>query len=387
MTRELNLLRYVLIIIPAVIAIYVYEYADYDMFTLYFLLLLLLATLGSKIPPRFAIVPGALELLYTVWLCQQYGALMMFPAISAMLCYSRLQQKHTAAALFSLHLVVLNIALSGSSAATIAISNLTFLLSAALIVQLLRAGRGRTDTLFLYDELRRKHFELEEARARLLQFTAQVESAAQAEERVRIARQLHDDIGHRLIRVKMMTEAVIHTLPAAPEAGMGMLEQIRDQLAGSMDDMRAALKRIHYAPQLEGAYALDRLLEEVGRDTGIATNYKVQGIPFPLYPSIQIVLYNNAREAITNALRHGKADSVWISLSYLEYEVRMEAGNNGRLPGEESLLRLENGGGMGLKGMGERTALLGGTLELNPEPQFTVITRLPVYRQRESLEV
>ncbi|MFD2881148.1 histidine kinase [Paenibacillus rhizoplanae] len=65
---------------------------------------------------------------------------------------------------------------------------------------------------------------------------------------MRIARQLHDDIGHRLIRVKMMTEAAIHTLPAAPETGLQMMNQIRDQLSGSMDDMRAALKRINHTP-------------------------------------------------------------------------------------------------------------------------------------------
>lgn len=200
---------------------------------------------------------------------------------------------------------------------------------------------------------------------------------------MRIARQLHDDIGHRLIRVKMMTEAAIHTLPSAPDTGLQMMHQIRDQLSGSMEDMRAALKRINHTPQLEGAYALDRLLEEVGRDTGIATSYTVQGIPYPLYPSLQVVLYTNAREAITNALRHGKADSVWISLTYTDHEVSMEAGNNGRLPEEDPLHKLHHGGGMGLKGMTERSVLIGGTLELRLQPQFTVITRLPVYRQPE----
>lgn len=202
---------------------------------------------------------------------------------------------------------------------------------------------------------------------------------------MRIARQLHDDIGHRLIRVKMMTEAAIHTLPAAPETGLQMMNQIRDQLSGSMDDMRAALKRINPAPQLEGAYALDRLLEEVGRDTGVSTSYTVQGIPYPLYPSLQVVLYTNAREAITNALRHGQASSVWVEVTYTEHEVRMETGNNGKLPEEEALYKLHHTGGMGLKGMHERSALIGGTLELRLQPQFTVITRLPVYRQPEGV--
>lgn len=383
MNRELKFLRYGLIIVPAVISIYIYP-MDYDYFTLHILLLLLLVTLGARLPKQLPLLAALLELLFTSWLCYQYGALLIFPAISAMLHYTRLKLGGAASILLlMLHAAVLNTAFVHSSPLEITYMNFTFLLAAVLNELLYRTGRGREDTLFLYDELRKKHFELEEARNRLQQFTSQVENAAQAEERVRIARQLHDDIGHRLIRVKMMVEAAVHTLPAAPDAGMDMMGQIRDQLAASMDDMRSAVKKINYTPQLEGAYALDRLLEETGRDTGIQTSYHVQGLPYPLYPSIQVVLYKNAREAITNALRHGKAAAVWISLTYIDHEITMEVGNNGSLPDGEQLNRLQSSSGMGLKGMRERTSLVGGTLTVQAEPQFSVITRLPVYRQGE----
>ncbi|MEK5036031.1 sensor histidine kinase [Paenibacillus sp. FSL R7-0302] len=383
MTRELILLRYGLLMIPAILSIQVYAFADYDWFTLHFMLLMLLVTLGARQSSPLSTLTGGMELIFTAWLCYEYGPLMVFPALSAVISYTRLQPKNTALAFFCIHLALLNAALLHAAPAVLVYMNLTFLLCAGLNLLLLRAGRGRADTLFLYDELRKKHFELEEARARLLQFTSHIEVAAQAEERVRIARQLHDDIGHRLIRVKMMTEAAIHTLPAAPETGLQMMNQIRDQLSGSMDDMRAALKRINPTPQLEGAYALDRLLEEVGRDTGIATSYTVQGIPYPLYPSLQVVLYTNAREAITNALRHGQASSVWVEVTYTEHEVRMETGNNGRLPEADPLSRLPGSSGMGMKGMSERCSMVGGTMELRLQPQFTVITRLPVYLQPE----
>ncbi|MEK5240036.1 sensor histidine kinase [Paenibacillus sp. FSL L8-0470] len=382
MIRELNSLRCGLILLPAVITIYVYDYADYELFTLHFLLLLLVVTLEYRLPKSLPLL-SCIELLFTAWLCRQYGTLMIFPAISALLHYSRQQSKAVSVVFTYVHLAVLNIAFSQSTPAEWGVMNLTFLLAVFLNVLLLRTGRGREETQFLYDELRRKHFELEEARSRLLQFTSQVENAAQSEERVRISRQLHDDIGHRLIRVKMMVEAAIHTLPAAPESGMKMMDQIRDQLAASMDDMRAAVRRINVAPQLEGAYALDRLLEETGRDTGIETTYSIHGYPYPLYPSTQVVLYRNAQEAITNALRHGKAAAVWITLSYSEQEVVMEVGNNGKVPEGDQLRRMQGSGGMGLKGMTERTNLIGGTLELRTEPQFTAITRLPVYRQAE----
>ncbi|WP_379157353.1 sensor histidine kinase [Paenibacillus sp. sgz5001063] len=386
MNKEMNVLRYALIIVPALIAIYLYDYADYELFTFHFLLLLLIATLGKRFPRLLGTLSGGVELLYTAWLCRHYGGLMIFPAISTLLYYSRLERRPVVLVFFALHLATLNIALSGSDPRVLAYTNLTFLLTAMLNRLLLKSGRGRDETLFLYDELRKQHFQLEEARSRLLQFNAQIEVTAQAEERVRIARQLHDDIGHRLIRVKMMSEAAIHTLPHSTETGMDMMIQIRDQLSASMDDMRAAVRRIHYGSQLEGAYALDRLLEELGRHTGIETSYQVQGMPYPLYPSIQVTLYKNAQEALTNALRHGRATAVWIQISFSAEEVVMAVGNNGERPQENPLTKLRGGGGtggMGLQGMTERTRLVRGTLTLQLEPEFTLITTIPIHRQPE----
>jgi len=381
-TRELKMLRYGLIIVPSFIAMYVHEYDDYGRFTLHLLMLLLLVALGSRFPDLFIPLFCVLEMLFTAWLCYIYGSLMLFSAISALLVYSRLLPRYIPAIITSIHLILLNAAFMETAAITQVFANLTFLTAYLLSDQLNRMARGRDDTLMLYDELRKRHFELDEARSRLMQYAAQVENAAQTEERVRIARQLHDDIGHRLIRVKMMMEAAIHTLPSAPDTGLAMMGQIRDQVSASMDDMRAAVKRINHAPQLEGAYALDRLLEETGRDTGIVTSYSVEGVPFPLYPSLQVVLYKNAREALTNALRHGEAKEVWIKVTYTEGEVTMEVGNNGVIP---DMLPVRHGsaGGMGMKGMTERTRLVGGVLELRLQPHFTVITRLPVVKVSE----
>ncbi len=379
------MLRYGLIIFPAVLSIYAYTYASYELFTLHFLLLLLLVTVRARIPKVMPVPAAACELFLSSWLCYHYGFLMIFPAVSTLLSYSALRERRVSVGLSCLHLLMLNLAFAVNQNGLLewGAMNLTLLLAWVLNGLLHKTGRGREETLLLYDELRRKHFELDEARTQLLQFTAQIENATQTEERVRISRQLHDDIGHRLIRVKMMVEAAIHTLPVSPETGMGMMNQIRDQLAASMDEMRAAVKRIHNDPRHEKTYDLDRLLEETGRDTGIKTAYHVQGMAYPLYPSIQVVLYKNAREAITNALRHGKADSIWITLAYRETEVVMEIANNGVLPGREALGRLMDGGGMGMRGMQERASLIGGTVECTGAAPFTVVTRLPVFSQQE----
>ena len=93
--------------------------------------------------------------------------------------------------------------------------------------------------------------------------------------------------------------------------------------------MRTAVKQMNPARRITDDYSLDRLLEETGRQTGIETELILQGIPYPLYPSQQVVLYKNAREAITNAIRHGEAKRVQIILDYGEQDIRMEVSNDG----------------------------------------------------------
>lgn len=230
-----------------------------------------------------------------------------------------------------------------------------------------------------YDDLRKKHYELDETRNRLLLFTKQVEGAAQAEERNRISRQLHDDVGHRLIRAKMMMEAALQIIPKDQDKGMTMLLQIRDQLTSGLDEMRAAVRRMKLPEEVSGIHALGRMLEEVGRETGLRTNLTVEGNPYALYPSQELILYKNAREAVTNALKHGHPESVNIVISYKDREVCMAVSNDGALP--ETMPSETKG--LGLTGMKERCALAGGQLDISLSPFFTITTRLPVVRHEE----
>lgn len=381
-------LRFGLILVPAAAGLYVGNIDHYGRYTLFILIFLALAVLGryfSAIPLIMA--STFLEFIISWWLCQQYGLLMVFISLSSACTYLVISHVPLRYILLGIHFVVLNGSLQSYDMLWLVSANLLLILITVFIGILVNTSGSREETLRLYDELKRKHFELEEARSRLQQFAHQVEGAAQAEERSRISRQLHDDIGHRLIRVKMMMEAAIHTVPLDKSRGMELLYQIRDQIGSSMDEMRSAVKRMNPAKQLTDAYSIDRLLEEAGRETGIRTALLMEGMPYPLYPSQQVVLYKNAREAITNAIRHGQADQVEVLLHYGEKELCMEVSNNGEVATEEAFGGTESSGigkhGLGLSGMLERTKVIGGTLEIRRQAPFTVITRLPVYRKSE----
>lgn len=159
-----------------------------------------------------------------------------------------------------------------------------------------------------------------------------------------------------------------------------MVRLIRDQLATSMDDMRSTLHKLQPDSYVSNAYALDRLLEEVGRDTGMKTHYEVHGPSHMLYPSIQIVFYKNAKEALTNALRHGNASSITVELVFRDQEVSMSVSNDGKINPHSS-----KGSGIGQEGMRLRTQMVGGVLEIQSAFPYTVITRIPITNQIDIL--
>ncbi|MGQ8873640.1 sensor histidine kinase [Paenibacillus sp. TSA_86.1] len=395
----MGFLQYGLLFVPAVLFSLTLPMHSEAVYTLYILI-----AAGLAVANRFT-RSGAeqsllflAEILWAGWLLAQYGPFMFFISLSVLYVYMYRLDGSIRWVMLGIQFITSNFAMHwyyttppmlnleavavqvetftwfSDCVKVIIAGNLLLLMTAALSWQGAKTANSREQLENVYDELRHKHYELHETRAQLLLFAKQLEDAAQAEERIRISRQLHDDIGHRLIRTKMMSEAALLTIPLNTEQGTEMVKQIRDQLAASMDDMRNTLHKLRPDFHASDAYALDRLLEDVGRDTGIQTNYEICGQPYVLYPSTQIVLYKNAKEAVTNALRHGKASSIGLQLVFEHQEVCMIIRNDGST---HSLLDGVTTG-LGHEGMRQRTQFIGGTVEIQSTDPYTVITRIPV---------
>ncbi len=400
----MRFLQYGLIIVPAVLYMLMLPLDNEAVYTLYIIIALGLSVWKDStrsITQQWLLLLA--EILWSCWLIASYGPILLFLALSVLYVYIYRLEGSRRWFMFAIQLVASNIALAWyysvplapqpglttlnttttlftAEATAIVLGNLLLLITAALSWQGSRTASSRGQLEQVYDELRSKHYELQEARAQLLLFTKQLEGVAQAEERTRISRQLHDDIGHRLIRTKMMSEAALLTIPLNTEQGTEMVRQIRDQLATSMDDMRSTLHKLQPISYASETYDLNRLLEEVGRDTGVKTNYEVHGQSHTLYPSVQIVLYKNAKEAVTNALRHGNASSITVELLFGDQEVCMSVSNDGKINPHSS-----KGSGIGQEGMRLRTQMVGGTLEVQSAYPYTVITRIPITNQMDIL--
>jgi signal transduction histidine kinase len=273
-------------------------------------------------------------------------------------------------------LVCMNAAMPGQEPVLYLFANTVYAAFAFLLLHFRHMTVHRSELQHLYDELRRKHYELEEARKRIVEYAQKVENSAQIEERNRISRELHDDLGHKLIRLKMMLEAGIQIFPTQPDKAMQMINLVRDQMTDSMETLRATVRNMKPADADSRTYSLDKLIDDLGQDSGIRVRYTYEGMPFALYPSCEVTLYRNAQEAITNAVRHGGATEVTIHVRFEPKRITMSVTNNGTVP--QSIGEI----GLGVSGMQERARLLGGELKLQLGDRFTATTVIPIVEQR-----
>ncbi len=366
-------LQHLLIVLPAIATLYVTNISSPAHYVGYVLLSLLLLRITEQ-TRLTAYIMLPIEIAGFGWLYATYGGLlflMLCSTLVSIFLYMRKPMEIGAMALLSI--VVANAVSLQQDTRTLWLVNLIWLFFAMLLVVIHIANRKQKTIESQYEILALNHEKIEQERARALDYARKVEDYTQVEERGRIATELHDDLGHRLIRVKMMTEAALQLMHRDSEQAIRMVEQVRGQLEESMNNMRYTVRKLQ-PPEAYNArrYALHRLIEDAGRDLQINISFEITGRPFPLYPSVEFVLYRNAQEAITNAVRHGGASAVEIGLDFATVNVTMNITNNGKPPGGISF-------GMGLKGMQERLKMLGGQLLVSLEPRFVISTIVPYH--------
>jgi two-component system, NarL family, sensor kinase len=367
----LGWIQHLLILLPAIATMYVTEIASPAPYIGYVLLAFLLVRI-VELAPSAAYLLLPVEMIGFGWLGSYYGGLMFFMVYAALIsAFMHFRQAAALVVMAMMSLVAVNVIAPEQDIHTLWMINLIWLALTFLLTAMYISERKREDLENVYEAVSLSNERLLEERGRIQEFAQTVEDYAQVEERGRIATELHDDLGHRLIRVKMMTEAVLQLLDREPDKARRMLEQVRGQMEESMNNMRSTVRKLKPPEESnQRRYALHRLIEDAGRDLQIEVKLEMTGRPVPLYPSIEFVLYRNAQEAITNAVRHGGATAVDIELCFEPYSVRMSVANNGAIPADASY-------GLGLRGMEERIAMLGGKLLLSSDSCFAITTIIP----------
>src|SRR5438874_4328892 len=201
---------------------------------------------------------------------------------------------------------------------------------------------------------------------------------AVSDERARIARELHDVVGHSVSVMTVQASAVRRLLREHQEKereALEVVEQTGREALAELRRMVGVLRRPEEAPALApqpSLQHLDRLVEHA-REAGLPVELRLEGTPEPLPSGVDRTAYRLVQEGLTNALKHAHAQRAEVVVRYGDGYVELAVSDDGRGIGSG------DGGGHGLVGMRERVSVYGGELEAGPRAEggYRLRARLP----------
>ncbi|GAB4580541.1 MAG: two-component system sensor histidine kinase LnrJ [Anaerolineales bacterium] len=217
-----------------------------------------------------------------------------------------------------------------------------------------QANLARAESQRLLEELQAAHRKLQE-------YTAQAEQLAVAEERNRLAREMHDTIGHRLTVASVQLEGVQKLIAKDPAKAEKMTETVREQVREALRELRQTVATLR--EPLESDLPLEISLKKLARSfeegTGITIHLMLPDTFPEMSAAHRLAIYRTAQEALTNTQKHADAQQIWLQVARQDEILTLRVSDNGKgvkTEGEEA--------GFGLRGIQERATQLGGELRL-----------------------
>jgi signal transduction histidine kinase len=244
--------------------------------------------------------------------------------------------------------------------------------------------------LGVYARSRRQYTGLVEERASLMEREREVRAReAVADERARIARELHDMVGHALNVIVIQSGGAQRVFDSRPDVARSSLASIESTGRQALTDMEHMLEMLRPNEPADAALSphpslshIESLVASV-TDAGLPVEVKVEGTPVALSTSVDLSAYRIIQEALTNALKHAGRAHAGVNIRYendcLEIEI-VDDGQGALIDGAVE----QRTGGRGLIGMKERVGLFGGELDAGPRPEggFRVHARIPLVSGR-----
>jgi signal transduction histidine kinase len=231
-----------------------------------------------------------------------------------------------------------------------------------------RRGRELTELTEAHAELERMMSENAELQAQLL---AQAREAGVAEERRRMAREIHDTIAQGLAGIVTQLQAAQGATAAAGDEHVSAAIELA---RSSLSEARRSVQALAPAP-LADARLPEAVREVADRWTelhGMPVSVTTTGSPRPMRPELEVALLRTAQEALVNVAKHAHANRVGLTLSYMEDQVTLDVRDDGigfqTVNGRHPRRPRDDGGGFGLTAMRQRVEGVAGTLEIESEP-------------------
>ena len=202
------------------------------------------------------------------------------------------------------------------------------------------------------------------------------------EERLRIARELHDVLAHNISLINVQSGVALHLIDQQPAQARTALRAINEASAEALGEVRSALSALRgdgEQPPRAPTAGLDRIDELVARASagGVEVSLDVNGVRRALPASVDLAAFRIVQESLTNVVRHAGATAANVHLTYGQNELTVQIDDDGKGGGADD-------GGSGIVGMRERAVALGGALEAGPGPDggFRVRALLPIRGER-----
>jgi signal transduction histidine kinase len=202
-----------------------------------------------------------------------------------------------------------------------------------------------------------------------------------SEERLRIAHELHDVLGHNISLISVQAGVALHLMDQQPEQARIALSVIKDASKDALRELRSVLdvlRQVNEEPPRSPAPSLASLGELVARasEAGLLVRTEVSGDLRRLPASVDLAAFRIIQEALTNVMRHSGQTTSSVQVTCDEQEITLRIDNEA---GKEAI-REGAGAGQGILGMQERATALGGVVEAGPRPDggFRVMARLPL---------
>ncbi len=211
---------------------------------------------------------------------------------------------------------------------------------------------------------------------------ARAERRRADEERLRIARELHDVLAHSISVINVQAGVGLALLDSDPEQARTALTTIKAKSKEALGEVRQVLDTLRAPePPAHPAPGLDRLPELVEQAASAGLTVTVEGEPPPrLSPGADLAAFRIVQEALTNVVRHSGSREARVHIEHGDGRLRLTVDDDGPATGADA-----GGTGNGLAGMRERAAALGGTIEAGTRPDggFRVLAVLPIATEED----
>ena len=223
------------------------------------------------------------------------------------------------------------------------------------------------------ERIRLLNEQLQKANEQLHIFAQEKELMGETKERNRLAREIHDTLGHILTGISVGIDAVLVLMDIAPDKAKEQLEGIGDTARRGLQDVRRSVRKLK--PDALERMSLSNAIHQMIEDMSKVTNTKIYFVSYTEELKFEAdeeeVIYRIIQESTTNAIRHGKATEIWIRMSEKEEELTIIISDNGC--GCDDIKE-----GFGLKHIRERVELLNGEVNYQGLIGFTMIAKIPI---------